>query len=62
MSNHYGRNESQARIASVGASKKFDLEGLLKIAKKIGETGVGMVAINRAQRRFEQKQSRRNKK
>ena len=60
MKNHYGRNLLQARINALSVNSETSDKGILKIAAQITETGVGLVAINRSQRRFEERKKRKS--
>ena len=61
MSKVYGHNPMQARIASIGISSRLGPKETFKVAENIAKTGVGLTAVNRSQRRFEEKLARKAK-
>lgn len=58
MSNYYGVNPMQARIAALSVKNELGVEGLFRLATKIEKSGLGKAPINRSQRRFEARQKK----
>ena len=59
MKNQFGSTPAVARLAAIGVSKRLGPDGLLHLAKQIQKTGVGAVAVNRQQRRFDERMAKK---
>lgn len=60
MSGPFGVNSRQARIASLAVKTAERPEATMQTAAQIKKTGIGLIPVNRSQRRFEAKQKRKS--